>query len=382
MRVMIQFYVKALFFFIFFFSLKNSFGQSRILSNNASISIINCDSGNQLYSLFGHTAIRVKDTINHIDDVYNYGYFDFRTPNFYLKFVKGNLRYFVAIDKFENFYPEYVYEQRGVYEQVLNLSAIQKQRIFNELNSVITSENRFYTYKFIDRNCTTMIVDLINKNIDGKLSVDIKDADKTNRTILYGYLGNHFYENLGINIMFGLKTDEKFDHVFLPMQLVESIQISKNNGKALSNSINVINIHTAPRNTFSYWNNWYTYILFFLLLVLINKKSLILGYFAFTGCIGLFLFLAGLISLHQELSWNLNFLLFNPLLLALVYFVLKKDTRFVIVTTCFCVAMLLLFLVSIIFKTTFLMFLPMFIANAIFLTRLIIGYKKMKSTTI
>jgi hypothetical protein len=120
--------------FLFCFFLLNpicqNFSQTKILSKKSEISLLTCDSGDQLYSLFGHTALRVKDTENAIDAVYNYGYFDFRTPNFYMKFVKGDLQYFVAVDNFDAFLAQYVYEQRGVYEQKLNLSLNQKQKIF------------------------------------------------------------------------------------------------------------------------------------------------------------------------------------------------------------------------------------------------------------
>ena len=71
-------------------------GQILPLSENAEVSIITCGTGSEIYSLFGHTAIRIKDTENQIDEVYNYGTFDFNTPNFILKFVKGDLQYFVT----------------------------------------------------------------------------------------------------------------------------------------------------------------------------------------------------------------------------------------------------------------------------------------------
>src|SRR5436190_1718925 len=214
--------------FIFLFCIFSSFGQQKTLSKDAFITVLNCDSGNELYSLFGHTAIRVSDPANFIDVVYNYGAFDFNTPNFYLKFTKGDLQYFITTSTYDEFLAEYRYLQRGVYEQKLNLTTAQKQNIANDLQHSLLPENRFYTYKFIDRNCTTMVVDMVQKHLNNKLDLKIKDADKTYRTILYGYLKNHFYENLGINILFGMKTDENFGKIFLPLQFMESISHSKN----------------------------------------------------------------------------------------------------------------------------------------------------------
>src|SRR6478736_8425500 len=112
-----------IFTFLFFFF--NTFGQQNTLSKDATISILTCDSGNELYSLFGHTGIRVSDPVNSIDIVYNYGAFDFSTPNFYLKFTKGDLQYFITTSTYDEFVAEYRYFQRGVYEQKLNLNAVQ-----------------------------------------------------------------------------------------------------------------------------------------------------------------------------------------------------------------------------------------------------------------
>ena len=69
-----------------------SFGQNLQLSKEAQVSVLTCGLGNESYSFFGHTAIRVADPANNIDVVYNYGAFDFRTPNFVAKFAKGDLQ--------------------------------------------------------------------------------------------------------------------------------------------------------------------------------------------------------------------------------------------------------------------------------------------------
>ncbi len=361
---------------IFLITASNAVLSQVQLSNNSEISVLTCDAGQELYSLFGHTALRIKDSTNGIDVVYNYGYFDFRTPNFYMKFVKGDLQYFVAVGPYEDFYPQYVYEQRGVYEQQLNLNITQKQKIFADLNAVLSSENRFYTYKFIDRNCTTMVADLINKNIDTKISTQIEDAKKTNRSILYGYVKHHFYENLGINLLFGAKTDKVFDHAFLPLQLMESIKVSKNNGRPLLLNANVINIHSADRNPFSWWNNWYTYLLFFALIIIFNKKSIYLTYFIIAGALGLFMLAVGFVSLHDELNLNYNVLLFNPFLLLVVVFVIKNNKKWILRTSYFTLSILLVYILILANKAHFVLFLPIVLAHIFILVRIIRSCKK------
>ena len=136
------------------------------LSNDARVSVLTCGTGNEVYALFGHTAIRITDEATNLDVVYNYGAFDFATPNFVGKFAKGNLQYFATAESFGDFLLQYRYEQRGIVEQQLNLTTAQKQTLFDELNRVLTSEEGTYTYKFIDKNCTNMAVDIINKIVN------------------------------------------------------------------------------------------------------------------------------------------------------------------------------------------------------------------------
>ena len=354
---------------LFFFNpFSKNFGQT--LSPNATVSILTCDSGNELYSLFGHTALRISDPENRIDAVYNYGYFDFTTPNFYMKFVKGDLKYFVAVDKYDDFLAEYIYFQRGVYEQKLNLTSAQKQKIFDDLNRILISDQRFYFYKFIDRNCTTMIVDILNKNLTSPISTEINDATKTNRTILYRYLKSHFYENLGINIMFGLKTDKTFDHIFLPLQLLDGIKKSKNNNQVLCNATEVVNTKSATETPFSITNSWIIYVLVLSCILLINKKSINLTYLILNAILGIFLFTVGFISMHEELSININILLFNPLYLFLAHFVIKNNLKLVRKTVIALLGFLIIYLMVMVNKVHLLMFIPFIATNLVLLNRI------------
>ena len=120
---------KLLFLFFLVISL-TSFSQNNILTDKAQISIFTCGRGNELYTTFGHTAIRIKDESNNLDVVYNYGAFDFNTDNFYLKFVKGDLQYFITATSYDDFIYEYQMENREVIEQTLDFSLAQKQQLF------------------------------------------------------------------------------------------------------------------------------------------------------------------------------------------------------------------------------------------------------------
>lgn len=318
---------KTFSFFLLIFSFISAFGQTPFLSDKAEISLLTCGTGEELYSLYGHTALRINDPINQIDVVYNYGAFDFSTPNFYGKFVKGDLEYFVTTSSFEEFNYSYVYDNRDIFEQKLNLTPQQKQKIFSELNEVLASEKRFYTYKFIDRNCTTMVRDVINKVLAEPISTKVPDTQKNYRQILYDYQTDKFYENLGINLIFGAKTDRQSDQLFLPIELLQGIEQTKINGKPLSDATVTVFKRQDIKAQQSLWNNFYTFALTMLLIAFLayKKKSVAIAYLTIIGVLGLFFSLVGLYSLHEEVLWNYNVLVLSPLYLPLVFVVWKKN---------------------------------------------------------
>ena len=123
------------------------------------ISILTCAPGEDVYTAWGHTAIRIIDSAKQTDVVYNFGTFDFNTPNFLVEFVKGNLNYFLSADDFQNFIAEYQYYGRSIKEQVLILSDADKIKWHNALQKNLEGNNRYYLYNFITDNCTTRVKD-------------------------------------------------------------------------------------------------------------------------------------------------------------------------------------------------------------------------------
>ena len=366
---------KIVLFILLLSTTSYSFGQSIELSKNTQVSVITCGTGNESYSLFGHTAIRVRDTINGIDVVYNYGAFDFNTPNFVMKFIKGDLQYFAVAHSYPDFINQYQYEKRSVYEQELNMPFPLKQKLFDNLNTSLASGESYYTYKFIDKNCTSMVVDIINKTLDTIAIVKNTDTDITYRTILYPYFDNHFYEKLGTSIIFGKKVDGLGKQLFLPFELQKSLKkVSfQNHPLAQENKTLLEFENEAPG---SWWNNMYTYILFLGFIILINKKSIDLFYLILIAIIGLFFTFVGFYSSHLELGYNYNILLFNPTLLGLLYFYWTKNKKGIYNLALFNILSLGIYFFVVINKVHFLLVLPLIITNGIVLVRLAIQNKK------
>ena len=366
---------KLIFLLFLFLTIPYSFAQNIPLSKNSTVSVLTCGTGNESYSLFGHTAIRVQDSNNALDVVYNYGAFDFNTPNFVMKFIKGDLQYFAVANSYIDFINQYQYEKRAVYEQELNMPLSLKQKLFNNLNTSLSSGDSNYTYKFIDKNCTSMVVDIINKTLDTVAVVKNVDTNITYRTILYPYFEGHFYEKLGTSIIFGTKVDQLGTQLFLPFELQKSLQrVSFENHLLAPENKTIIEFNNEV--PFSWWNNPYTYFVPLTLIVFINKKSINLFYLSLLAIIGIFFVFVGFYSLHLELGNNYNILLFNPTLLGLLYFYWTKNKKGIYNLALFNILSLLVYFFFIVNKAHLVLVLPLVLSSGIILVRIAIQNKK------
>ena len=347
----------------------SSFGQNIILSENARASVITCDTGNESYSLFGHTAIRITDSENNLDVVYNYGAFDFRTPNFVAKFAKGDLQYFAVANTFSDFMGQYTYEQRSVFEQELILPLAYKQKLFDNLTAVLASSESYYTYKFIDKNCTSMVVDILNKTLESKVITKDFDTDKTYRSILFPYFDNFFYEKLGTSIIFGTKVDQYSNHIFLPFELHKGLQQTQFNNQLLCKESKTL-LEFKKQVPNSWWNNIYTYLTFLGIILVLDKKYIDVFYILVMGLLGVFFATVGFYSYHQELANNYNVLLFNPTLLVLLYFMVVKNKKWIINLAVFNMVLIGVYLIFMLNKAHLLIVLPLILTSLFILAKI------------
>jgi len=189
------------------------------LSDSAQIYLLTCSPGDELYATFGHSAIRVIDPKLNMDWVYNYGTFNFKTPNFYLKFIQGNLNYQLVASEYKYFFKEYTTDNRAVYQQHLNLNNQQIQQLFEFLEWNRSPENKYYQYDFFFDNCATRIRDIHDKFFGSMLIYDTTTRNTTFRQMLQYYLKDIPWERFGINLLLGLPSDKKINThhaMFLP----------------------------------------------------------------------------------------------------------------------------------------------------------------------
>jgi hypothetical protein len=135
----------------------------------ADIYLLTCGPGTETYSIYGHSALRIVIPERNYDQVYNWGVFDFATPNFVWKFAKGRLQYMLGVYSYDSFLREYDSEKRWVISQKINLSVEEKQELFNLISVNLRPENIKYRYDFFYDNCSTRIRDLLEKASGGNL---------------------------------------------------------------------------------------------------------------------------------------------------------------------------------------------------------------------
>ncbi len=188
-------------------------------------SLLTASPGEEIYAQYGHTGIRFCDPDKRIDVAFNYGMFDFSSPNFAWRFVTGQTDYAVAAYSTFDFFLEYQMENRGITEQVLNLDQNEKIKLFNSLTVNIRPENRIYRYNFIYDNCSTMPRDMISKAVNGKINYDWQGEYKSLRDVIHHYTNDYPWVKFGIDFVLGAKADEVADlksQQFAPDILSES----------------------------------------------------------------------------------------------------------------------------------------------------------------
>lgn len=228
-----------------------SISSQRSLAPEGQISILTCSNGDMLYSLFGHSAVRVFDPSQNIDWVFNYGTFNSFEDNFMMKFLRGKLDYSLAVTRYDNFLQSYNIEQRSIKEQVLDLTEDEKYELFAALQENMKPENRSYKYDFFFDNCTTRIRDLLKEHIGVTYPEEVS-VQSTFRNLLHLNLDDHPWTEFGMDLLLGQGTDVKTkvaDQMFLPEYYYEYLNGTSNDGKSIVKLENRVLVHPVLSST-------------------------------------------------------------------------------------------------------------------------------------
>lgn len=323
-------------------------GQSH-LSEKAQISVITCAPyQGELYSAFGHSAIRVYDPDNSIDYAYNYGVFDFNQPNFYLNFTKGHLLYKLAVQPYPRFKEIYLYYGRWVHEQVIDLNAEQRKKMFEYLQWNARPENQNYLYDYFYNNCATKIRDVFKEVLGDEINFDGSyiTTNYTIRDLTDIYLEEQPWGNLGIDICLGLPMDKRaspYEYMFLPDYVESSFNHATITLDGQTKAAVITTIVSDPQYLLSAEHAvphpWLVFGVFLAIVLLItlwdykrNKLSVWLDFTLMfvTGIVGCLLFVLWVATDHKAAATNFNLLWAIPFNLFFAFTLFGKPRKIVV----------------------------------------------------
>jgi hypothetical protein len=328
----------SLFFLVTFVN-----AQSFPVTENTEISIITIGPGEQLYDSFGHSAYRIKDDTEGYDVAFNYGVYDFETPNFYTKFAQGKLLYQLDVRNYDSFEKSYIRQNRWIKEQILNLSYSEKKELSDFLWNNAQPENKKYKYDFFFDNCATKIRDVTKKVLDPALTYNEDHITQSYsfRDLIRKNLDENSWGSLGIDVALGAIIDRKaqpIEYQFLPDYIYSGAKnaVITRNGVKEPLVKKDISVFEAEKKEVK--KNFFTSPLFIFgiigLLILFvtykdfknNTRSRFLDttLFLVTGLIGVFLLLLWFATDHTATANNYNLLLAFPFNLLLVFAISKK----------------------------------------------------------
>ena len=303
----------------------------------AGVYLLTCVPGTATYSIYGHSALRIVDSTRNSDLVYNWGVFDFSTPNFVWKFAKGRLDYMLGVYPYDKFLKEYFFENRSVHSQKVNLEQDEIAELMSLINENLRPENISYRYDFFYDDCSTRIRDLFEKVLGEKL---IYPPDETNdaptfREKIAGYSGVYPWLRMGIDLLMGTPGDKKAffrDRMFLPddlqLNLAQAVVNRDRKMTPLMQPVQYLLEFDPPviKSPF-YSSPFFTFTMLFILLLFVTTvyrgKTVInyidiLIFFCFS-IISVMMIFFNFFTDHLQMRMNLNIVWFNPLIMICLY---------------------------------------------------------------
>lgn len=315
-------------------------GQPAPKQDSIEISLLTCTPGTEIWSEFGHTALRIHNLTRGVDAVVNYGMFSSNTPYFIPKFVFGLTDYQVGVEPFNTFLAEYIYEGRGIIEQRLNISYADKVAICEAITENVKPENQVYRYNFFYDNCTTRARDIVVDNLSGKVKYPPAMQDSCSfRQMVHRCTVDYPWTQFGEDLLLGIQADwqtSKSEQQFLPDNLRKDFDKALYNGRPLVSSTRMIvtpqplskgkNVPLSPMD-----------VMMILLVVTVTlelfehkSKKIFWGidlfYMLLTGLTGIVI-TAMIFSQHPTVRVNLLILILNPLPLIFGYQAIRHTIK-------------------------------------------------------
>ena len=306
------------------------------------ISLLTCEPHQAVYSLYGHTAIRIHDLRDGRDFVVNYGVFNMDAPYFILRFAFGLTDYEMGVMPFDAFCKEYQHYGSGVIQQDLRLTSPEKANIMHALQVNALPENVVYRYNYFYDNCTTRARDIIVDNMLRHVNYPAKsDSVATFRSMVHQYNSAHPWSRFGIDLLLGMKSDVNTTPIqrqFLPNNLridFDHATVADSDGSTrplvvrsfyvVSPGLQVVESEFPLRPSQCAWLLLIITLIVTLAEIFMKKHFWLYDIILMlaTGLSGIIIF-AMLFSEQPTVSSNLQILLLNPLPLFFIYPLIRR----------------------------------------------------------
>lgn len=307
---------------------KAGISKTSISTDTLRVSLLTCSPGEEVYELYGHTAIRVQESLTGNDVVFNYGVFNFNAPHFIYRYVRGETDYMLAVAPFSFFMEDYIKRGSAVYEQELNFSQPELRKLVDALNKNCQPENCVYRYNFFFDNCATRPRLQIEAAAGSFVKYE-EDLDmETFRQAIYKCTENHLWARFGIDLCLGSEADREMtplEKLFIPGSLKDAfsralIMPAKGEYRDLVRST----VALTPEKPIPADTTISPTTVAFLLLLLVCGVSIWgvmidrvwwgidVVLFGAAGCVGCILAFLALFSQHPAVGSNWNLCVFHP----------------------------------------------------------------------
>lgn len=207
------------------------------LSEKAFVSVITCSPTPGYEGGFGHGALRIQDASLKIDVIFNFGSYSTNQSFFAYRILQGTVVSYLDGEPFKKFADRYRSEGRGINEYYLNISREQKQNLWEELNRILISGDRFYKFKVPTNNCSTQLRDVLFKQCNWNEENFRTDIGQTYRDIEQSDPLQNSWLHLLFNLMIGPKADNTinlYQAAFNPNGLIYLLkEVRQNNEPVL-----------------------------------------------------------------------------------------------------------------------------------------------------
>jgi len=292
------------------------------------IELITIGAGEHYWEAFGHSALRIKTATQ--DYMFGFGYFDFSEEDFFLKFAKGETRYFLDIEETDIELNDYKKQGRKIWTQNLQLSSSQKKELISKLDFLSRPENRYYHYDYFLNNCTSRIRDILDEVTNGEISSQLENIEKElSWNDLTFPVTNQAWMNLGIALVYGLPAyfdRDQWQLSIFPEDFAQDLKELKTR-LHWNQSYQVYYQQTVEESSFNQYGFFKTHyamlfcvvILTLLLMIRITKKITINFWLLSQSLLGSAILMLWFMTSHTVAAYNINIMLFFPLGFLLIF---------------------------------------------------------------